>query len=186
MRRSAPKRLIATGSRALPPLVRVGWVNNSAGPPPGDFMQRSAISVISLSTDTGCSTRTSSPRASIAPRKSRRLSSAMMHGADPAGQHLVAYTRESGALEPACEGVRLRKVEHRLWQVGIGVPMFRHRAADRGEDAPEVEQVERAQRREARCGEFEHHEAGAGSEHAVRSEERRVGKECRSRWSPYH
>ena len=25
--------------------------------------------------------------------------------------------------------------------------------------------------------------AGAGS---VRSEERRVGKECRSRWSPYH
>src|SRR6266508_2483129 len=24
------------------------------------------------------------------------------------------------------------------------------------------------------------------SEHSVRSEERRVGKECRSRWSPYH
>ena len=23
-------------------------------------------------------------------------------------------------------------------------------------------------------------------EHTVRSEERRVGKECRSRWSPYH
>ena len=23
-------------------------------------------------------------------------------------------------------------------------------------------------------------------EHAARSEERRVGKECRSRWSPYH
>ena len=23
-------------------------------------------------------------------------------------------------------------------------------------------------------------------EHVVRSEERRVGKECRSRWSPYH
>src|SRR3712207_2678308 len=30
---------------------------------------------------------------------------------------------------------------------------------------------------------------GAGerlNEHGVRSEERRVGKECRSRWSPYH
>src|SRR3712207_7650881 len=30
---------------------------------------------------------------------------------------------------------------------------------------------------------------GAGerlNEHVVRSEERRVGKECRSRWSPYH
>ena len=27
---------------------------------------------------------------------------------------------------------------------------------------------------------------GIGSAHANRSEERRVGKECRSRWSPYH
>src|SRR2546430_13617410 len=92
----------------------------------------------------------------------------MMQGADPARQDLIAYVRERGGLEPAREGVRVRKVEHRLWQVGIGVPMFRHRAADRGEDAPKIEQVERAQRREAWCGEFEHHEAGAGPEHAVR------------------
>ena len=28
--------------------------------------------------------------------------------------------------------------------------------------------------------------AGCGSKDADRSEERRVGKECRSRWSPYH
>src|SRR2546430_11697026 len=27
---------------------------------------------------------------------------------------------------------------------------------------------------------------GGSQEQAVRSEERRVGKECRSRWSPYH
>jgi len=26
----------------------------------------------------------------------------------------------------------------------------------------------------------------AGKQEAYRSEERRVGKECRSRWSPYH
>ena len=26
----------------------------------------------------------------------------------------------------------------------------------------------------------------AGLFHSIRSEERRVGKECRSRWSPYH
>ena len=26
----------------------------------------------------------------------------------------------------------------------------------------------------------------ARSDHKARSEERRVGKECRSRWSPYH
>ena len=28
--------------------------------------------------------------------------------------------------------------------------------------------------------------APRGGEHTFRSEERRVGKECRSRWSPYH
>ena len=28
--------------------------------------------------------------------------------------------------------------------------------------------------------------AGAGASVPLRSEERRVGKECRSRWSPYH
>ena len=28
--------------------------------------------------------------------------------------------------------------------------------------------------------------AYCGTVHCVRSEERRVGKECRSRWSPYH
>ena len=28
--------------------------------------------------------------------------------------------------------------------------------------------------------------AGPTKDHDVRSEERRVGKECRSRWSPYH
>src|SRR5258706_11847280 len=27
---------------------------------------------------------------------------------------------------------------------------------------------------------------GSSRKHQVRSEERRVGKECRSRWSPYH
>ena len=27
---------------------------------------------------------------------------------------------------------------------------------------------------------------GAGGQADLRSEERRVGKECRSRWSPYH
>ena len=30
------------------------------------------------------------------------------------------------------------------------------------------------------------HTEDNGSENMIRSEERRVGKECRSRWSPYH
>src|SRR6266513_1667008 len=174
MRFAEPNRFTATGWRAWAPDTSVGCSNSSAGPPPGDFMQRSAISVISLSTDTGRFTCTSSPRASSAPRKSRWLSSAMVQGADPARQDLVADIRESGALEPAREGVRVRNVEHRLWQVGIGVPMFRHRTADRGEDAPEIEQIQRPQRREARRREFEHDEAGPGPEHAVRLPEARV------------
>ena len=30
------------------------------------------------------------------------------------------------------------------------------------------------------------HVIGSGPDGGMRSEERRVGKECRSRWSPYH
>src|SRR2546430_14986153 len=38
----------------------------------------------------------------------------------------------------------------------------------------------------AAAGEMVNDWLGAVSDPAVRSEERRVGKECRSRWSPYH
>ena len=38
----------------------------------------------------------------------------------------------------------------------------------------------------ARAAERHAHEARIIPAKAVRSEERRVGKECRSRWSPYH
>src|SRR2546430_17085703 len=36
---------------------------------------------------------------------------------------------------------------------------------------------------EGLIGSYVHHDGGMA---ALRSEERRVGKECRSRWSPYH
>ena len=38
---------------------------------------------------------------------------------------------------------------------------------------------------DAMCG-AKHTEGGIAPAACVRSEERRVGKECRSRWSPYH
>src|SRR2546425_7824827 len=38
----------------------------------------------------------------------------------------------------------------------------------------------------AGIGEVAHIDPGLGHDVADRSEERRVGKECRSRWSPYH
>src|SRR5256886_12223082 len=164
MRRSEPNRLTATGWRERPPPASVGCSNRSAGPPPGDFMQRSAISVISRFTDTGRFTRTSIPAASIAPMKARRLSSAMMDSADPAGEQLEGDVPESRGLEPPRQRVRLGKLEHRRWQVGIGVPMFRHRAADGGKQATKVEEVEGAEQAPTRRGELEHHEPRAGLE----------------------
>src|SRR5882762_3420196 len=165
MRRSEPKRLTATGYLDFPPVRSVGCVNSSAGPPPGDFMQRSATSVISLSTDTGRATRVRSPALSIAATNSRRLSSAIVDRADAAGQALETDARESRGHEPLRQCLRLRKCEHRLWQVGIGVPMFRHEPADGGQNSPEVEEVDRAQRGESGRGELEDDEARTRSQH---------------------
>src|SRR3989441_412503 len=110
MRRSEPKRLTATGYRDFPPPRRVGCVNSSAGPPPGDFMQRSATSVISLSTETGRATRVRSPALSIAVTNSRRLSSAIVDGADAAGQALEPDARESRGGEPRRGKRQLQRV----------------------------------------------------------------------------
>src|SRR5256886_12253495 len=43
-----------------------------------------------------------------------------------------------------------------------------------------------AERRRLEAPDRRVHEGGAGGLVPARSEERRVGKECRSRWSPYH
>src|SRR5256885_10681800 len=53
-------------------------------------------------------------------------------------------------------------------------------AAQRAPDAQAREAVRVAVRRRCAVRALE------ASDSAVRSEERRVGKECRSRWSPYH
>src|SRR5882757_7396044 len=123
MRRSEPNKLTATGYADVPPPRSVGCVNSSAGPPPADFMQRSATSVISLSTETGRATRVRSPLLSIAATNSRRLSSAIVDRADAAGEALETHARESRGAEPLRECLRLRKCGHRLWQVGIGLSM---------------------------------------------------------------
>src|SRR5260370_22370087 len=130
-----------------------------------DFMHRSAISVISLSTEVATPIRTSWPAASIAPRKSRRLSSAMVDGADAAGEEVVTDVPEAAAREPRRERVRPGEGEHGLWQVGIGVRMFRHRAADGRQHATEIEEVEHPQGCEARRRELEYDEARARFQH---------------------
>src|SRR5258705_10996728 len=124
-------------------------------------MQRSATSVISLSTEMGCSTRVRSPALSIAAMNARRLSSAIMNGADPAGQAFEPYARESRRRESLGQRLRLGKGEHRLWQVGIGISMFRHEPADGRQNMTEVKQIHGPQRRKAGRGEFENHKARA-------------------------
>ena len=54
IRRMEPKRLMATGWRAPLPSSSSTCSKSSAGPPPGLFMQRSAISAISRRARTGC------------------------------------------------------------------------------------------------------------------------------------
>src|SRR5258708_27712758 len=104
-------------------------------------MQRSAISVISLSTDTGRSTRTHSPHASSAPINSRRLSSAIVDGADPAAQDVVAYRPEPGGAQPAGERLGSGKTQHRLWQVSISIPLFLPRQPHGGGPPPGMKQI---------------------------------------------
>ena len=70
MRFQDPIVLIATGNGTTCPLT-VGLSINSALPPPGDFISRSASSVISSSVATGVLMRLSSPDFSNAATKSR-------------------------------------------------------------------------------------------------------------------
>ena len=91
-----------------------------------------------------------------------------MDRADPARQALEAHVAEPRGADTRGQRLRIGKVEHRLWQVGIGVPMFRHRAPDGREHAPEIEEVEGPERRGAWRGELEHHEARARLENAGR------------------
>src|SRR6185503_6266783 len=115
----------------------------------------------SLSTEMGRSTRVRSPALSIAAMNARRLSSAIMNGADPAGQAFEPYARESRRRESLGQRLRLGKGEHRLWQVGIGISMFRHEPADGRQNMTEVKQIHGPQRRKAGRGEFENHKARA-------------------------
>src|SRR5476649_1842541 len=51
---------------------------------------------------------------------------------------------------------------------------------------PVILLANKAEGRVGGSGSYEAFELGLGEPIAIRSEERRVGKECRSRWSPYH
>jgi hypothetical protein len=79
MRLCEPSVVMATGNGETTPLM-VGFSNSSALPPPGNFISRSAISVISSSVATGWEMRFSSPALSRALTKSRKESKAIRRG----------------------------------------------------------------------------------------------------------
>src|SRR5690349_10986332 len=122
-------------------------------------MQRSAPSVISLSTETARVTRASSPDLSMASMNSRRLSNAIVQSADPAGQPFEADARKSCRREAFRQRFRFGEREHRLWQVGIGLSMFGHEPADGGENPAKIEEINRAQRRKPGSGKLQNHES---------------------------
>src|SRR5256885_10353847 len=62
--------------------------------------------------------------------------------------------------------------------------VYRHAAVDCAGPAATCDRPLRYQ--EPRCCSTDQAEREAGRHLYLRSEERRVGKECRSRWSPYH
>ena len=73
-----------------------------------------------------------------------------MNGADAARQPLETDARKPGGGQPLRQRFRRGKPEHRLWQVGIGISMFRDQPADGGKNSPEIEEIDGPERREAR------------------------------------
>ena len=77
MRFQEPSVLMATGNGETTPRT-VGFSKSNALPPPGFFISRSAISVISNSVATGCEMRINSPAFSSNSTQSRNDSNAML------------------------------------------------------------------------------------------------------------
>src|SRR2546422_4933212 len=126
-----------------------------------------------------------------------------MSATDAAATHIapVSFTRvkcmvlpvdpaeDDGSARDTTPGAGARSLRHRVTTVLRAAPASRQ--AEHHQRTARVAHVgviaERADRPE--CGgrifrtDAERH---AGARPAARSEERRVGKECRSRWSPYH
>ena len=87
------------------------------------------------------------------------------------------YVPDRNAVAPAASGEHGRfTIDQNLGDVPAGTTL-------NAWDALEIDRVTRMLQQVAAS---QDPRAQAAREHVLRSEERRVGKECRSRWSPYH
>ena len=93
------------------------------------------------------------------------------------GMTIDAMRRVSRLRNPAL--ARVFREAGIMEQWGTGIQRVFEQIADAGLPEPVIEEVQDRVR-------VTIHVASHDPGHDDRSEERRVGKECRSRWSPYH
>src|SRR3989338_8224503 len=96
-------------------------------------------------------------------------------------QKLVTFGYEVENIESKLTAEQVNEVKQKIGQFKleeqrVATRVIRRRQATK-ETEPVKEEPKKTSVSEART---------SGQEQEARSEERRVGKECRSRWSPYH
>src|SRR5256886_11605110 len=118
------------------------------------------------------------------------------------GLKIVASGDYKDAADPTCAPFELQKCDVFITEATFGLPVFRHGDAA-GEIAKLLHSVAVFPERAHLVGAYSLGKAQRvialirkagydkpiylhGALEKIRSEERRVGKECRSRWSPYH
>src|SRR5260370_10845699 len=94
------------------------------------------------------------------------------------GSHLVFFQAEDGIRDSSVTGVQTCALPI-FWRTLV----FQLQAKQHEQRRLEQEDQRPPEDRAADARRGLEHAFGTGAE---RSEERRVGKECRSRWSPYH
>src|SRR3989441_10517434 len=187
-RRVVPNRLPSTGIT-----WPLGFSNSKAGPPA--LSTRLQTSVISSFGSTSARTRFSSPARSSCDRKSRRsrylislddrsCGGAVQRDSDPRDSQPYREGGENSAKNDRADPVVLIKSLEASYPVAAAdeAKVMRH---DRGRSGEHqiVDQTQPAVPPDASKQRKRH---AVANHYRRRSEERRVGKECRSRWSPYH
>src|SRR5258706_1703781 len=166
---------------------RIACSNSSAGPPPGIFMARSAISQSSSRARTGWLTRTSSPAASIASMNCRSVSSGItgqilpalsaradMNGRDAEGQRRPPHIRKARGHHACCKLRLARKVRHGARQIAIGRVVTAHESTDEWHDLVKVELIGSTHEPESRRRELQNDELRARPEHPTHLPQREI------------
>ncbi len=89
-----------------------------------------------------------------------------MQCANAAEERLIPHVAKTGSAHVIGQRVRRGKIQHRLWQVGIGCRMFGHQTSNQWQYATEVGEVESLERLPLRRGKLEDDEPRAGAKNS--------------------